>query len=29
MFEDLVSLFEYAGEPASKEAAVWILGEYA
>lgn len=29
MFEDLVSLFEYANEPSSKGAAVWILGEYA
>lgn len=29
MFDDLVVLLEYATEPESKEAAVWILGEYA
>lgn len=29
MFEDLVALFDFATEPESKEAAVWILGEYA
>lgn len=29
MFEDLVALFDFASEPESKEAAVWILGEYA
>lgn len=29
MFADLVSLLDYANTPMSKEAAVWILGEYA
>lgn len=29
MFEDLVAMFDFATEPESKEAAVWILGEYA
>lgn len=29
MFPDLVALFDYAYEPESKQAAVWILGENA
>lgn len=29
MFLDLVSLLDYATEGESKEAAVWILAEYA
>jgi vesicle coat complex subunit len=29
MFEDLVGLFDHATEPEAKEAAVWILGQYA
>lgn len=29
MFLDLVNLLDYASTPAAKEAAIWILGEYA
>ena len=29
MFDDLVVLLNHGTEPESKEAAVWILGEYA
>lgn len=29
MFLDLVSLLDYASDTESKEAAVWILAEYA
>jgi hypothetical protein len=29
LFLDLVSLFIYATEPLAKEAAIWILAEYA
>lgn len=29
MFMDLVSLLDLANEPESKEAAIWILAEYA